>query len=277
MLDSRYVIKMAAEEIEWRLMKVPGGEGTLHDAVATQIIEQEYNPESEKTLSGKAIASGIAEATRAVKEELLNGAGEAYDTLKELGELIEGNNVDILEILGQISENKADKETLEALTQEVAKKADETHNHDDKYLTVHQDITHLATKTYVDDTLVNYAKKSELPTALSAFTNDLGYITDVSDKADLEHTHTLSEIIDYVAPEIPSIEGLASKEYVDETVKKLNISELTNDTGYLTESALDDYAKKTDYYTKEEVDNLLAGISAQITQILEILNKESDV
>ena len=44
-----------------------------------------------------------------VKNDLLNGAGEAYDTLKELGELIDVNK-DALEALETVATGKADKE-----------------------------------------------------------------------------------------------------------------------------------------------------------------------
>lgn len=53
-----------------------------------------------------------------IKDDLLNGAGDAYDTLKELGELID-ENTDALEALEVIATNKADA----------------SHNHDDKYYT----------------------------------------------------------------------------------------------------------------------------------------------
>ena len=43
------------------------------------------------TFSSTKIASDIEAAKNAVKNDLLNGAGEAYDTLKELGELIDTN------------------------------------------------------------------------------------------------------------------------------------------------------------------------------------------
>ena len=48
-------------------------------------------------------------AASTVKNDLLNGAGDAYDTLKELGDLIT-ENVDAIEALETIATNKADKE-----------------------------------------------------------------------------------------------------------------------------------------------------------------------
>ena len=47
-------------------------------------------------------------AANKVKNDLLNGAGPAYDTLKDLGDLIEGNK-DALEALNTVATGKADK------------------------------------------------------------------------------------------------------------------------------------------------------------------------
>lgn len=44
-----------------------------------------------------------------IKENLLNGAGAAYDTLKELGDLIDENS-DAVEVLNTVAAGKADKE-----------------------------------------------------------------------------------------------------------------------------------------------------------------------
>ena len=64
-------------------------------------------------------------------------------------------------------------------------------------------------------------------------------------KADKEHTHTLSDITDYVAPNIPT-----------------KVSELENDSGFITEIP-SDYAKKSDLtglateqYVQEQIENI---------------------
>lgn len=64
------------------------------------------------------IKAEIDASAEAVKNDLLNGAGTAYDTLKELGDLIDDNQ-DAIEALEIVATNKADKE----------------HNHDDVYET----------------------------------------------------------------------------------------------------------------------------------------------
>jgi hypothetical protein len=50
-----------------------------------------------------------AGSAAAVKNELLNGAGAAYDTLKELGDLISINN-NAINALNSVAAGKADKE-----------------------------------------------------------------------------------------------------------------------------------------------------------------------
>jgi len=54
-------------------------------------------------------------AAAAVKNDLLNGAGEAYDTLKELGDLI-GDNADAIDALETVAAGKADKSHTHAIS-----------------------------------------------------------------------------------------------------------------------------------------------------------------
>jgi hypothetical protein len=77
------------------------------------------------------IKAKIDEGDAAIKNDLLNGAGEAYDTLKELGELID-ENVDAIAALEIVATGKADKE----------------HSHDDVYTK-----TETYTQEEVDDAI----------------------------------------------------------------------------------------------------------------------------
>ena len=88
-------------------------EKTMQDA-SGNIITDTYETKSDasdKLAEAKSYADGV-------KNDLLNGAGEAYDTLKELGDLIDENHdaIDALEIV-------------------AAGKADKVHSHDDLYYT----------------------------------------------------------------------------------------------------------------------------------------------
>ena len=70
-------------------------------------------------VSAKAYADTVAtNAANAIKSDLLNGAEAAYDTLKELGDLI-NENVDAIEALEAVASGKADA----------------VHDHDDRYYT----------------------------------------------------------------------------------------------------------------------------------------------
>lgn len=77
---------------------------------------------SAKLAEAKSYADTAAStAANTVKNDLLNGAGGAYDTLKELGDLID-ENTDAIDALEIVAAGKADKE----------------HNHNDVYYTIEQ-------------------------------------------------------------------------------------------------------------------------------------------
>lgn len=59
--------------------------------------------------------TAASNAATSVKNELLNGAGTAYDTLKELGDLID-NNQDAIEALETVAAGKADKTHSHAIS-----------------------------------------------------------------------------------------------------------------------------------------------------------------
>lgn len=75
------------------------------------VIVSTYETKSDantKLIEAKDYADSVAtSAANTVKNDLLNGAGEAYDTLKELGDLIT-DNTDALEALKQVASGKAD-------------------------------------------------------------------------------------------------------------------------------------------------------------------------
>ena len=197
-------------------------------------------------------------AAKAVKDELLNGAGSAYDTLKELGDLIKDNASD-LKYLESIATGKADK--------------DHTHS---QYLTEHQDLSEyakkselpsiegLASEDYVNNAISNI-EIPEAPTKVSDLTNDIGYITladvpeaDLSNyynKAEAETLvneaiasieHPTVDLTDYAKKsEIPSVEGLATEDFVKDEIDKIVIPEA---------------ADLSNYYSKEEIDNKFENI-----------------
>lgn len=75
---------------------------------------------SNKLAEAKSYADNAATK---VKNDLLNGAGAAYDTLQELGELIDDNH-DAIDALNTVAAGKQDKES----TQLILKSSDEGSN-----------------------------------------------------------------------------------------------------------------------------------------------------
>lgn len=219
----------------------------LDNYATKQWVEDKGYLTAHQDLSGKADvdhthddlyeAKGAAEA---VKNELLNGAGDAYDTLKELSDLIIDN-----------------KGTIDALTELAANKADKEHEHS-KYLTEHQpldeyakkaelfskdyndlsnkpeipSVAGLASEQFVKDEiaklpevdLTGYAKTDDIP-SLEGYAKTEDIPTDYLTNADLsgysKFSGSYSDLTD--KPEIPSVAGLASEDYVDNAVKNVTV------------------------------------------------------
>ena len=136
----------------------------------------------------------------------------------------------------------------------------------------------LASEEYVDKAIENLQLPSNLatiediPTKVSELTNDNGYITDIeleeeldskgylTEHQDLSHLALKEELFnkDYNSlinkPHIPSIEGLASEEYVDsaiENIPKIDLSE------YATKEELHEHNNKNilDSITEEKINS----------------------
>lgn len=97
----------------------------LGSAAYTEIADYDTRGKADAALaSAKTYADGKADAALAsaktyadeIKNNLLNGAGAAYDTLKELGELIDENQ-DTIETLENIANGKADAVHIHAISE----------------------------------------------------------------------------------------------------------------------------------------------------------------
>lgn len=141
---------------------------------------------------------------------------------------------------------------------------------DEKVKNVTVDLTGYATETYVDEKvaavdvskqLVDYAKKEEVPTKVSQLENDSGYLTEHQDISGL----ATKDEVKVVEDKIPSINGLASTDYVDNKISAIDIPSLdgyatqewVENKGYLTEhQSLADYATKEDLAKVDVSDQL---------------------
>jgi hypothetical protein len=79
------------------------------------------------------------------------------------------------------------------------------------------------------------ATKDDIPTDVSAFTNDAGYLT--------EH----QSLEDYaLKTDIPSTDGLATEQYINELIGGLDVSYFPNSIGYVTKQYVDDAVANVD-------------------------------
>lgn len=128
------------------------------------------------------------------------------------------------------------------------------------------------TKTEVNTSLESKANKTEIPTVptnVSAFTNDAGYLTE---HQSLDDYYTKSEVD-------TSLEAKADKTEIP-TVPT-NVSAFTNDAGYLTEhQSLDDYYTKTEsdgkYATQVVVNEEIAARINDIREVKATLESKAD-
>jgi hypothetical protein len=133
------------------------------------------------------------------------------------------------------------------------------------------DLSGYATKTYVDSAVKNvnvdlsgYAKKSDIPvvpTKVSAFVNDKGYLTE---HQDLSNYATKNFVIGAVSEVDVSdqLTNYATKSYVTNAISQAQLDGTVDLSGYATKTYVDDAVANidipetdlSDYYTKEELD-----------------------
>ncbi len=202
--------------------------------------------------SASKTATEISTAATAVKNDLLGGAGEAYDTLKELADLI-GENETAIEALQTIANGHVKFDEAQTLTD--AQKATArsnigasatVHTHaiaDVTGLQTELDTKALASSLAVVATSGSYEDLTNKPTKVSQFENDKGYLTEhqsleaYATKASLAPVATSGSYSDLTdTPTIPTVPTV--------------VSAFTNDAGYLTEhQSLEAYATKASLAT----------------------------
>ena len=185
----------------------------------------------------------------------------------------------------------AKKSDVDTKLANYVKKTD-AFNGDYNNLTNKPDITNLAKKTEVTthtdntsihitssertlwNTVSNKADKShthtksqitDMPTKLSQFTNDSGFITSADVDTSKNHTHSNKAVLDGITSglitkwnnkaeisDIPSLTNYATKTYVTDEIAKVSTSGTVNLTGYAKTADVDtklaNYVKKTDAF-----------------------------
>lgn len=83
----------------------------------SDVIDDDASTSTTTTYSASKIESQITAAKQAVKDDLVNGAGDAYDTLKELADLI-ATNKDAIEALKTLAAGHVKYDGAQELTDE---------------------------------------------------------------------------------------------------------------------------------------------------------------
>lgn len=105
--------------------RVEANEGkitALQGEVAKKVEIDDAQASGTKTYSSQNVEAKIAAAKQSVKDDLLGGAGEAYDTLKELADALVTNK-DAITALQQIAQGHVQFDKAQSLTDEQKKQA----------------------------------------------------------------------------------------------------------------------------------------------------------
>ena len=207
-----------------------------------------------KGAADTALASAKTYADNAatkVKNDLLNGAGTAYDTLKELGDLIE-DNVDAIEALETVASGKADKTHSHAISEVTGLqsaldgKAASSHGTHVTYSTTAPAMDGTASAGSAS-TVARSDHKHPTDTTRAAKSDLDALANTVSGKADTGHKHAISDvtnlqssldakqaIITGGATSIVSNNLTASRALVSDASGKVAVSAVTStELGYL--------------------------------------------
>ena len=112
----------AAEALTQRVAANEGAITNLQSEVAEKVEIDDAQASATKTYSSQKVDSQITAAKQSVKNDLLGGAGEAYDTLKELADALVTNK-DAITALQQIAKGHVQFDKAQALNDDQKKQA----------------------------------------------------------------------------------------------------------------------------------------------------------
>lgn len=112
----------AAEALTQRVAANEGAITNLQSEVAKKVEIDDAQASATKTYSSQKVDSQITAAKQSVKNDLLGGAGEAYDTLKELADALVTNK-DAITALQQIAKGHVQFDKAQSLNDEQKKQA----------------------------------------------------------------------------------------------------------------------------------------------------------
>lgn len=112
----------AAEALTQRVAANEGAITALQGEVAKKVEIDDAQASGTKAYSSQKVEAKITAAKQSVKDDLLGGAGEAYDTLKELADALVTNK-DAISALQQIAQGHVQFDKAQSLNDEQKKQA----------------------------------------------------------------------------------------------------------------------------------------------------------
>lgn len=112
----------ATEALTQRVAANEGAITALQGEVAKKVEIDDAQASGTKTYSSQKVEAKITAAKQSVKDDLLGGAGEAYDTLKELADALVTNK-DAITALQQIAQGHVQFDKAQSLNDEQKKQA----------------------------------------------------------------------------------------------------------------------------------------------------------
>lgn len=112
----------AAEALTQRVAANEGAITNLQSEIAKKVELDDTTPSATKVYSSQNVETKITAAKQSVKDDLLGGAGEAYDTLKELADALVTNK-DAITALQQIAQGHVQFDKAQSLNDEQKKQA----------------------------------------------------------------------------------------------------------------------------------------------------------
>lgn len=162
------------------------------------VITSTYETKSAATSKLSEAKTYADNAAATIKNDLLNGAGEAYDTLKELGELIDANTdaIDALESVASGKANATHSHTIANITglqDALNGKASTSHGTHVSYSTTAPVMDGTAS-TGTASTVARSDHKHPVDTSRASQADLDALESVVSGKANTSHTHTIANI-----------------------------------------------------------------------------------
>ena len=114
--------KKSIASIEGTITTIEANVKALQNATANLVTIDDTKTATDKVFSSSKVAAEIVAAKKAVKDDLLGGAGEAYDTLKELADLITANK-NTIDALKDVAAGHVKYDAAQSLTDAQKKQA----------------------------------------------------------------------------------------------------------------------------------------------------------